>query len=83
MHNEYQKATPTIPGIVILSDTKSKTEQSRAASVKLAKQYKQELTTEAGKTVRVLVGRTLQLGQVPASAPRISKNGMFIAFEVV
>ena len=83
MHNEYQKATPALPGTVILSDTKSKTEQSRAASVKLAKQYKQELTAEAGKTVRVLVGRTLQLGQVPASAPRISKNGMFIAFEVV
>lgn len=82
MHNEYQKAGPTQPGMVILSDTKSKTEQSRAASVKLAKQYKQELTTEAGKTIRILVGRTLQLGQVPASAPRISKNGMFIAFEV-
>ena len=82
MHNEYRKADPTNPGMVILSDTKSKTEQGRAASVKLAKQYKQEITTEAGKTVRVLVGRTLQLGQVPASAPRISKNGMFIAFEV-
>lgn len=83
MHDEYQKADPNKAGMVILSDTKSKTEQARAASVKLAKQYKQEITTEAGKTIRILVGRTLQLGQVPASAPRISKNGMFIAYEVV
>ena len=82
MHNEYAKAEPNKAGMVMLSDTKSRTEQSKAASVKLAKAYKQELTTESGKTVRILVGRTLQLGQVPASAPRISKNGMFIAFEV-
>ena len=82
MHNENAKAEPNKAGMVMLSDTKSRTEQSKAASVKLAKAYKQELTTESGKTVRILVGRTLQLGQVPASAPRISKNGMFIAFEV-
>lgn len=82
MHNEYAKATPTVAGMAQLTDTKSKTVTDRAVSVKLAKQYLNELTTEAGKTVKVLVGRTLQIGQVPASAPRIVKNGTFIAFEV-
>lgn len=82
MHEEYQHATPAAAGTVMLSDTKSRTERDKAATVKLAKQYQQEIQTESGKTIRVIIGRTLQIGQVPASAPRIIKNGMFIAYEV-
>lgn len=80
MDQEYPLATPNRAGTIMLTDTKGRNVVDKAASVKLAKQYKQEIQTESGKTIRILVGRTLQLGQVPEDAVKVIKNGMFIAF---
>lgn len=82
MHEEYAHATPTVAGTVLLTNDKSRTETEKAATVALAKKYQQEIQTESGKKIKVIIGRTLQIGQVPATAPRIIKNGMFIAYEV-
>lgn len=82
MDQEYQKATPDKAGTVMLTDIKDTSVTNRAATVKLAKQYLQEVQTEAGKRVNIMVGRTIQIGQVPSDAIRITGNGLFIAYVV-
>lgn len=75
-------ATNTTAGVVSITNTDDLSILDKAASVALASSYSTKLAELATSSIKFIVGTTMQLGSVNASAPRISKQGVFIAIEV-
>lgn len=73
-------ASPTTAGVFTITNDLNK--HDSAASIALAATYSAKLTALAATSIRFVIGNTLQLGNIPADAPRLSKQGIFIAIEV-